>query len=728
MKLTTYFLIFILSFCSALSQSNGKISYQGILTDETGEFMPDGQYSIEFSLYNTETGGQKLWNEIQNVDLIDGLFNVKLGEVNPITLTFDTQYWLGISVNSANEMSPRVELTSVPYAYRAQTVAEDAIGEFQIEDKSITLQKINTDDANNDQILRYNETDDVIEWSDDWTGGGSGGFSIPHKDSTNSDQNAFWIIHKGSGSVAKFDINNIGSGGHSLEATSNGQTATIFAKNTNETQSTASALYLLSDGVAPTARIVNNKAGYAALFEKSYEGNEVVRINSFGAAKHALNIYDSLGSNSTVKIYQADEVNLKPTLEVEGGHLKYSALARFEENANGSGILLELTDNENKWEAQQIKHFGTGTGLSIWTKNTTENIETNYKEASLQVVTETESASPLIYATNTKENYTGTGLFIEHTGVGIGIDVNMLNNNSNSPALNINNSTKNTAVSVNQNTINQNTISASGSPDSSHSVIYANSSTFGPAVRGQGTMYGAHFINTTNAGNGAALLLESTGLNNTAIKINKGSVDIDEGSVYINSGMLDIEGNQYGSDIQISGQIIAQGAIEANSMYLFGGFSASYGSTDGDFHVGGTLSKAQGAFKIDHPLDPTNKFLYHSFVESPDMKNIYDGVAQLDKNGEAVIELPEYFEALNKDFRYQLTCIGGWAQVYIAEKIKDNKFKIAGGTPGMEVSWMVTGIRHDPYADKHRIQVEVDKSSDERGTLSYPELKDEYTK
>ena len=79
---------------------------------------------------------------------------------------------------------------------------------------------------------------------------------------------------------------------------------------------------------------------------------------------------------------------------------------------------------------------------------------------------------------------------------------------------------------------------------------------------------------------------------------------------------------------------------------------------------------------IDHPLDPENKYLNHSFVESPDMKNIYDGVVTLDNNGEAVVTLPDWFDALNKDFRYQLTCIGGFASVYIAEKIQDKTLNI----------------------------------------------------
>jgi len=135
----------------------------------------------------------------------------------------------------------------------------------------------------------------------------------------------------------------------------------------------------------------------------------------------------------------------------------------------------------------------------------------------------------------------------------------------------------------------------------------------------------------------------------------------------------------------------------------------------GSVTVTGTLSKGGGSFKIDHPLDPANKYLYHSFVESPDMMNVYNGNVTLNGNGEATIELPNWFEALNKDFRYQLTCIGGFAQVYIAQEVSGNSFTIAGGSPGMKVSWQVTGIRKDKFAEAHRIPLEEFKEGKERG-------------
>ena len=143
----------------------------------------------------------------------------------------------------------------------------------------------------------------------------------------------------------------------------------------------------------------------------------------------------------------------------------------------------------------------------------------------------------------------------------------------------------------------------------------------------------------------------------------------------------------------------------------------------GDVTVIGDLSKSGGSFTIDHPLDPEHKYLKHSFVESPDMKNIYDGVVTLDAEGRATVVLPDWFGALNRDFRYQLTAIGApGPNLYIARELANNEFAIGGGTPGAKVSWMVTGIRQDAYANAHRIVVEEDKPLEQVGKFLHPEL------
>jgi hypothetical protein len=114
--------------------------------------------------------------------------------------------------------------------------------------------------------------------------------------------------------------------------------------------------------------------------------------------------------------------------------------------------------------------------------------------------------------------------------------------------------------------------------------------------------------------------------------------------------------------------------ISGNGTGLYGESGMYYAAIlNGKVKITGNLEKAGGSFKIDHPLDPANKYLCHSFVESPDMKNVYDGVVILDEKGEAEIELPDWFGILNKDFRYQITAIGApGPNLYIAEEILSN--------------------------------------------------------
>jgi len=212
--------------------------------------------------------------------------------------------------------------------------------------------------------------------------------------------------------------------------------------------------------------------------------------------------------------------------------------------------------------------------------------------------------------------------------------------------------------------------------------------------------------------------------------------DATSGDIWTSGG--EFYGNGYGVEAY------AQGHDNANWIYgVYGDVDngtntasaySIYGSTPtgngplyagyfaGDTHVTGTLSKGAGAFKIDHPLDPANMYLQHSFVESPDMMNVYNGNAVLDGTGEATVVLPDYFEVLNRDFRYQLTAIGApGPNLYVASEIAGNSFRIAGGEPGSKVSWQVTGVRQDRFAEENRIAVEVAKEGYEVGRYMHPE-------
>jgi hypothetical protein len=164
-----------------------------------------------------------------------------------------------------------------------------------------------------------------------------------------------------------------------------------------------------------------------------------------------------------------------------------------------------------------------------------------------------------------------------------------------------------------------------------------------------------------------------------------------------------------------------------NSVAVYGGAgpgtNSRAGYFDGNVHVQGTLSKSAGSFKIDHPLDPANRYLSHSFVESPEMLNVYNDNVTTDARGMATVRLPAYFQALNRDFRYQLTIVGsrGW-NARVVREIASNRFTIQTDEPRVKVSWQVTGVRQDAYARAHPIVVEQDKPAAERGTFLHPEV------
>lgn len=141
---------------------------------------------------------------------------------------------------------------------------------------------------------------------------------------------------------------------------------------------------------------------------------------------------------------------------------------------------------------------------------------------------------------------------------------------------------------------------------------------------------------------------------------------------------------------------------------------------DDDFSVAGTKN-----FKIDHPADPENKYLYHAAIESDKRYNKYSGNITTDANGEAIVELPEYVELINKNFRYNLTVIGTFAQAIVSKEVSDNKFVIRTDEPNVKVSWELTGVRNDPYAKQNPYEVEVEKEEDAVGRYLMPELYDQ---
>jgi hypothetical protein len=265
----------------------------------------------------------------------------------------------------------------------------------------------------------------------------------------------------------------------------------------------------------------------------------------------------------------------------------------------------------------------------------------------------------------------------------------------------------------------------------SHYGVYGLSNT-GDGVYGTSAEVGVRGISTAADGSG---VIGQNGAGNGVAGVSQshygvyGSSERSTGVYGINSG-IPLDGDQpiagvYGSSTYSTGVY----GYSKNSVGVWGqsdGGPAGYFVGDvyvtGDLHVDGTVSKGAGSFKIDDPVDPAKKYLSHSFVESPDMMNIYNGNITTDADGSAIVTMPGYFSALNRDFRYQLTVVGQFAQAIVADEIHDNEFRIRTDKPGVKVSWQVTGVRHDAYADAHRIEVETDKPAEEIGYYLHPEL------
>jgi hypothetical protein len=140
MNRTLLFLII----CSALiySQVPQTLNYQGILTDQTGNIVPDDSYALTFKMYDTSATGSVLWEEMQVVNVSKGLFNVVLGKFVPLNLTFNKQYYLGLSVGVGAELQPRIQLTSNAYSFMTKSIVDNSVTTAKISDGAVTQSKL----------------------------------------------------------------------------------------------------------------------------------------------------------------------------------------------------------------------------------------------------------------------------------------------------------------------------------------------------------------------------------------------------------------------------------------------------------------------------------------------------------------------------------------------------------------------------------------------------------
>lgn len=242
-----------------------------------------------------------------------------------------------------------------------------------------------------------------------------------------------------------------------------------------------------------------------------------------------------------------------------------------------------------------------------------------------------------------------------------------------------------------------------------------------PVLRSKTSHYGAA-IQAESEGGGYALLATSTGAEVAFIHQTYANTMAPALKVY-HEGGLGKPAAEFRGDVYVQGASNYTGPLNLTGPLGVTGPTNLSGpvTISGSVNISGNVTKSSGNFMIDHPLDPENKLLFHSFVESDQMMNLYSGKVVLDESGKAEIQLPEWFSALNAEVLYQLTPIGQSAPgLFVARELENGSFAIAGGQPGQKVSWQLTGVRQDAYAKTHPMQVEVEKAPEKKGSFVNP--------
>jgi|HubBroStandDraft_4_1064222.scaffolds.fasta_scaffold01166_12 hypothetical protein len=736
------------------------IQFSNVATDEGGTTL-SGVVSITFSLYSSQQGGEPLWTETHsNVQLdASGHYSVQLGITKPNgvpTTLFTTgeARWLGVQIAEQAERA-RVLLLSVPYALKAGDAA--TIG--GLPPSAFVLAAPGTASISAPTTFVESASSSDAPAGSDVTGSGTADF-IPLWTTTSNIGNSA-LFQSGTGTTAKVGINtttpastlDVKGGGTvrgTLSLPTNGTATATAGKNSQPLTLAASAFN------STTSTAVN----------QVFQWQAEPASNDTAAPSGTLNLLFGEGatrpSETGLKFASNGVITFATGQSFPGTGDGTITAVTAGTGLTGGGQSGGVTLNVDTTKIPQLAAANTFIGNQTATGNLTATgvvSGSSYQIGSnlFAFGSFTNGNAYLGFAGNSNPNSgtwnTASGinaLFKNTTG--------FENTASGSYAL-FNNSTgyANTASGYNALTFNTTGEDNTGVGDYAGSTADASALTGkNNTALGTGTQFSTGTLTNATAIGAWAEVAESNAIVLGSINgVNGQTANTSVGiGTTTPQAKLDVEGNSVqtligdpgcGSGFAGLGFVGSGGFSSCKNYALIGDLSGNtyIGSSgngiihfrnqngadlmtidpSGDVSIKGSLSKGSGSFKIDHPLDPANKYLYHSFVESPDMMNVYNGLATLDAHGAAWITLPTYFEALNRNFRYQLTSIGRpQPSLYIAREVSGNRFRISGGKPAGKVSWQVTGIRHDAYADANRIQVEVEKPSQEQGHYLHPEL------
>jgi hypothetical protein len=669
------------------------VKFSGTLTDANGKPLTE-LVGVSFLLYKDSQGGAPLWMESQNVQPDkSGHYSVMLGSgssqgLPPDLFVSGEARWLGVQAQGQAEQ-PRTVLLSVPYALKAadaETIGGLPPSAFMLAVPPSSGVAVNSTSGN----LATSPSSSLNPSTSNVTTSGGTVNALPlWTTKTNIQSSA--ITQSGSGKTAKVGINTA-KPGSTLDV--NGAETVRGDLRLPATGTATTKAGKSSEPTTFTASVYNSNAGTAVPQNFRWQAEPVG--NDSANTSGSLNLLFGAGSNPI------SETGLNIA---SNGKITFASGQTFPGAGTVTSVGLSAPASDFTVSNSPITQSGT-LGLS-WTVSPTsaDTANTIVKRDG----TGSFSAGNISAVTLAAANPAGTAI-VGSTAAPAGAVVG-LNTGSSAVADGVDGVTNSASASGVAGINNSGGIGIYGAGGTG---VYGTGPISG--VEGQG---GAPYSNagyflgwSAPAGSGyyGSLGIETFGGNGDPSSGSAGGTGI------YGQGGGGTNGDGYGGYFIGGTQSLYGHGIVAN------GGSGYAGYFNGDVNVTGNLSKGGGSFKIDHPLDPANKYLYHSFVESPDMMNVYNGTAVLDAKGEAVISMPQWFDVLNRDFRYQLTCIGGFAPVYIAEELANNQFKIGGGHAGLKISWQITGIRQDAWANAHRIPVEEEKDAHERGFYIHPEL------
>jgi hypothetical protein len=667
------------------------IRFSGSLRESGGTVCP-GSASITFALYAGQQGGSPLWLETQAVACDEsGSYTALLGSTTaeglPLDLfANDDERWLGVRAEGQEEQ-PRVLLVSVPYALRAEDA--NTVG-------GMTPQQIvaAATPIVQQMVLQNTPQTDTTTTTPSRPSGptapGTSSIAAPGpRISTylkNSTQGEVEAYNDGTSTPLQLLLNPLG-GNVGVGTTAPGQKLSVAGT----IESTTGGFKFPDATTQATAGISQTTADtrYAQLGAANTFTGNVTISNDLTATTSNNATATVTGSNTATSGFNA--------IGVEGL------------SASSSGIGVEGVNSSGGFGVLGQSSSGNG----VYGQSSNGNGMTGQSASGYGVVGASGSGSGVFGTSNS-----GYGVYGLSDGSASGVEGE---SDGGGPGV------YGTSSGVGVQGVSNSNYGVEGQSTSSFGVYGQSSS--GDGVHGQSSsaigVYGESTSNYALAGestSGTGVLGLSEGSGSGVYGQSTSGTGV-EGESTSSFGVHGTTGASYG----VYGEGGSVGVVAHNTDATGGNFAylgAGCCAADlyGNVAVHGTLTKTAGSFKIDDPIDPANKYLSHSFVESPDMMNIYNGNIVTDGSGIADVTLPDWFSALNKDFRYQLTVIGVFAQAIIEQEITDNHFRIRTNQPNVKVSWQVTGVRHDPYAEAHRIPVVEDKPVAEKGTYQFPEL------